>query len=211
MDQNAPMQIILVRHGETALNAARVLQPPDTPLSALGLQQAGAVARRLAGDGVAGIVSSDLARARQNAEAIAGRCQNLKVVLSPALRERDFGDWRGLPYDSLPADALHTEAAPPGGESAADFAARCSQAWAALLSLQAHLGGALVVVSHGLTIGQWLAGLPLAPGAGQRGERLGNTAVTQVDATAPHTVRLFNCTRHLAAGLQEGAGSLSGG
>lgn len=128
MDQNAPMQIILVRHGETALNAARVLQPPDTPLSALGLQQAGAVARRLAGDGVAGIVSSDLARARQTAEAIAGRCQNLKVVLSPAFRERDFGDWRGLHYDSLPADALHTEAAPPGGESAADFAARCRQA-----------------------------------------------------------------------------------
>ena len=32
----ASMGIVLVRHGETALNVARVLQPADTPLSASG-------------------------------------------------------------------------------------------------------------------------------------------------------------------------------
>jgi hypothetical protein len=42
------MSIILVRHGETALNAARVMQPADTPLSDLGKAQVLAVARRLA-------------------------------------------------------------------------------------------------------------------------------------------------------------------
>ena len=37
------------------------------------------------------------------------------------------------------------------------------------------------------------------------------TAVTLLEATAPHTVRLFNCTRHLVPELQEGDASLSGG
>ncbi|HEY9065800.1 MAG TPA: histidine phosphatase family protein, partial [Burkholderiaceae bacterium] len=41
------MSLLLVRHGETALNATRVLQPADTPLSARGIAQAEAIARRL--------------------------------------------------------------------------------------------------------------------------------------------------------------------
>ena len=58
------MAILLVRHGETALNAARVMQPADTPLSERGLAQARAVARRLAQRGrVAALLSSDLPRA----------------------------------------------------------------------------------------------------------------------------------------------------
>ena len=68
------MSIFLVRHGETALNVARVLQPADTPLSASGVAQAQAVARRLATLGVAGIVSSDLPRAWVTAQAIARAC-----------------------------------------------------------------------------------------------------------------------------------------
>ena len=64
------MAVVLVRHGETALNAARVLQPADTPLSARGVVQAQALARRLAATGrVAAIVSSDLPRAWRTAEA----------------------------------------------------------------------------------------------------------------------------------------------
>jgi broad specificity phosphatase PhoE len=42
------LSIILIRHGETASNAARVLQFPDTPLSERGLAQARAVAKRFA-------------------------------------------------------------------------------------------------------------------------------------------------------------------
>ena len=41
-------ELWLIRHGETALNVARVLQPADTPLSARGIAQAEALARRLA-------------------------------------------------------------------------------------------------------------------------------------------------------------------
>jgi len=66
------MAILLVRHGETALNAARIMQPADTPLSERGHAQAQAVARRLAArGGVAAVLGSDLPRAWQTAEAIA--------------------------------------------------------------------------------------------------------------------------------------------
>jgi len=61
------MSILLIRHGETALNAARVVQPADTPLSERGAAQAAALARRLADFGIAAILSSDLPRAAQTA------------------------------------------------------------------------------------------------------------------------------------------------
>ena len=205
------MSIILVRHGETALNVSRVLQPPDTPLSQRGHAQARAVAERLSNEHVAALVSSDLLRARQTADAIALLGHGLTVVPWTGLRERDFGDWRGQSYDALPVDPLRMERAPPGGESQAAFAERCRIAWADLVALRACLDGALVVVSHGLTIRQLMADLPTAAGAAGVEGRLGNTAVTVLDASSPHTVRLFNCTRHLVSGLKEDETSLSGG
>jgi broad specificity phosphatase PhoE len=47
------MPILLIRHGETDSNAARIVQTPDVPLSARGVAQAERLARRLAGAGVA--------------------------------------------------------------------------------------------------------------------------------------------------------------
>ena len=40
------MTLLIIRHGETPLNVARVLQPADTPLSANGLAQAAALAQQ---------------------------------------------------------------------------------------------------------------------------------------------------------------------
>jgi broad specificity phosphatase PhoE len=205
------MSIILVRHGETALNVSRVLQPPDTPLSQRGQSQARAVALRLSSEPVAALVSSDLLRARQTADAIALHGRGLTVAPWTGLRERDFGDWRGQPYDALPVDPLRMAQAPPGGESQAAFAKRCRLAWADLVQLRSRLDGALVVVTHGLTIRQLMADLPAASGTAALAGRLGNTAVTVLDASSPHTVRLFNCTRHLVSGLKEDETSLSGG
>ncbi|MGD9832197.1 MAG: histidine phosphatase family protein, partial [Piscinibacter sp.] len=141
------MRLLLVRHGETALNAARILQPPDTPLSARGLAQARALARRLAGEPIAAIWSSDLPRAWQTAEAVAaGR----SIAAEPLLQERNFGDLRGRAYDSLGFDPLAGSEAPPGGESLAEFEARIDRAVDLALSELAGLPGALVLVTHGL-------------------------------------------------------------
>lgn len=205
------MSLLLIRHGETPLNVARVLQPADTPLSAHGRAQAAALAQRLRGSGLAAIVSSDLPRALETAQAIAAAC-GLPVVTTPLLHERNFGDLRGLPYDSLDHDPLTATSAPPGGESSAEFRQRCTAAWALVLQQRAAAGGTLAVVTHGLVIREWLVGGPLQVDGGLVvPARLGNTSVTEASAQPPHTVRRVNCLLHLDAGVGEDAASLSGG
>ena len=205
------MTLLIIRHGETALNVTRVLQPADTPLSARGLAQAQALAEHLRGAGLAAILSSDMPRALATAQAIAQVC-GLQVETTPLLHERNFGDLRGRPYDSLDHDPLTAVTAPPGGESAAEFRARCAAAWAVLTAHQARAGGPLAVVTHGLVIRHWLHDGPLAvPGGMALPTGLANTSLTLVAGAAPHTVRLLGCTAHLVGGVGEDSASLSGG
>lgn len=204
------MSILLIRHGETALNAARVLQPADTPLSPLGLRQANALAARLGGLGLAGIVSSDLPRAWQTAQA-ASAVTGLAVTASALLHERNFGDLRGQAYDSLGFDPLAMDAAPSGGESARAFALRVAQAFEMLVALRATLPGPLAVVTHGLLIHAMLERHAAVPTSLALPERLSNASLTILSALPPHTATLLDCTAHLQAGAHPTAHGLSGG
>ena len=196
------MTLLIIRHGETPLNVARVMQPADTPLSANGLAQAGLLAQRLAAGQPhrpTAIVSSDLPRALQTAQAIAA-ATGLPITTSALLHERNFGDLRGQPYDTLGFDPLTREEAPPNGESIPQFAARCAAAWAWVLQQHAALGSGavLAVVSHGLVIKQWLLhGTLQVPAALALPERMSNTSLTIATAAARHTVHLIDCTAHL--------------
>jgi 2,3-bisphosphoglycerate-dependent phosphoglycerate mutase len=145
------MTILFIRHGETALNAARTLQPANTPLSANGLAQAQAVANRLATLGIVHILSSDLPRALQTAQAIAA-ATGAPVETTALLHERNFGDLRGQPYDALGFDPLQAEDAPPGGESGQAFRDRVARAFAQAVQKRSGLSGRLAVVTHGLVI-----------------------------------------------------------
>jgi broad specificity phosphatase PhoE len=206
--------LLIIRHGETPLNVARVMQPADTPLSANGLAQAALLAQRLAGGQPlrpAGIVSSDLPRALQTAQALAA-ATCLAITTSALLHERNFGDLRGQPYDTLGFDPLTRAEAPPNGESIPQFAARCAAAWAWVLQQQAALGGPLAVVTHGLVIKHWLQHGPLqVPATLVLPDRLSNTSLTVANAAAPHTASLVDCTDHLVGDVQADAKSLSGG
>ena len=204
------MSLFLIRHAETALNAARVLQLPDTPLSAHGLRQADALARRLAAQGLAAIVSSDLPRARATAEAVAAAA-GLSVIASPLLRERNFGELRGRPYDELGFDPLTMDTAPPGGESAAAFAQRVADAFAMLVALRATLPGPLAVVTHGLVIRAILAAHGVLPAGTELPRRIGNTSATILSELPPHRVLRLDCTAHLDPDAREDAAGLSGG
>lgn len=205
------MTIILVRHGETALNAARVMQPAATPLSARGQAQAQAVAQRLARHGrIGAILSSDLPRAWLTAEAIAAALA-LPIEASALLQERNFGELRGRPYDDLGFDPLVMPQAPTGGESAAAFAQRVHEAYREMLQRHARLDGDLVVVTHGLLIRTLLAG-PLQLGVDTLvGLHLANTSLSIFDAAPPHVLHVLNCTRHLDAAAHDDAFGLSGG
>lgn len=205
------MSLLIIRHGETPLNVARVLQPADTPLSARGRQQAHALARRLQGQRLAAVLSSDLPRALHTATAVAA-ASGLTVLTSPLLQERNFGDLRGQAYDSLGFDPLGVDAAPPGGESMAEFQARCDRAWAWLLLLQAAVGGPVAVVSHGLVIRHWLhRGAMALPDGLAAPAHLPNACLTVAAATPPHAVVLLADTAHLDGGVGLDAASLSGG
>lgn len=224
------MSILLIRHGETALNVARVLQPADTPLSARGVAQAEALARRLAGLHVVHIVSSDLPRALATAQVIAA-ATGAPLSTTPLLHERNFGDWRGQPYDVMSIDPLTLQTAPPGGESAADFQARVAQAWAHVVALAlalpvgptsarvdapassapVALPAALVVVTHGLVLGAMLTRHARLPDGSPPPTHLRNTGLSIVEAHPPHAARLVDCTRHLNDQTLDDARALSGG
>ena len=113
------MAIYLIRHGETAGNATRVVQVPEIPLSPNGIHQARRLARRLAGEGIGQILSSDLARAAMTAEAVA-ETTGAPIRYDALLHERNFGDVRGTPYAELSVDLFAPDYDPPGGEIVRD-------------------------------------------------------------------------------------------
>lgn len=204
------MSILLIRHGETALNVARVLQPAATALSARGVAQAEALARRLAAMDVAAIVSSDLPRAARTAEAIAA-ATGASIETSALLQERNFGDWRGQSYDSMSIDPLTMLDAPPGGESVATFEQRVAQAFAHVVQLRSARGGNLVVVTHGLVLRAMLAAHVHLPANMALPTQLGNTSLSIIGALPPHAASLVNCTRHLEPETRDDPHALSGG
>jgi broad specificity phosphatase PhoE len=191
--------IQLVRHGETALNAARVVQPEDTLLNAQGLRQAERVAARLAELSVAQLLSSDLPRARMTADAI-GRATGAVVEQTSLLQERNFGALRGRPYAEIGRDIFAPDYVPPDGEAWIEFDARVARAWARVVELAATLSGNLAVVTHGLvcrSIAEQFLALP--PGQSVP-LRWGNTSLTLCDPAPPHAVHLLNSTAHLELG-----------
>lgn len=156
----SPTTILLIRHGETAWNAERRLQGHlDIALNAEGERQAALLGAALAAEAIDHIVSSDLRRARQTAEAIA-RVRGAQVGIDPALRERCYGGFEGLLYSEIAARFPRAFAAwqardvdgelPPGenqGESFRQFYDRVTGAIGA--QAKAHRGKTIALVAHG--------------------------------------------------------------
>jgi probable phosphoglycerate mutase len=190
------VSIFLIRHGETVGNASRIVQLPDSPLSPRGVAQAERLAHRLAHEGIARIVSSDLARAKTTAEHLQ-RVTGAPLTFDPLLHERNFGDIRGTAYAELGFDMFEPDYAPPNGESWPVFHARVDRAWALVQELAAATAGHLAVVTHGLVCRSLATRhLVLADGV-MVPERWENTSLTIIDGPAPWRVRLLNCIAHL--------------
>jgi probable phosphoglycerate mutase len=194
------MTILLVRHGETDGNAARILQRPDVPLNPRGARQADQLARRLCGQGFVAILCSDLLRARMTAEPIAAG-SGIAIEENPLLQERNFGDLRGMPYAALAEDPFGPDVAPPNGEDWPTFHARVAEAFAFIVSRRRSTNGALVVITHGLVCHAVVERHTQVADGAVVPERFDNTSVTVLHEDAPHRVSLLNCTRHLATSL----------
>ncbi|NKC15249.1 MAG: histidine phosphatase family protein [Gammaproteobacteria bacterium] len=199
------MSILLIRHGETAMNAARTIQFPDTPLSERGQEQTRRVGERLSTAPIAQILVSDYARAAATAQAVQ-RATGAPLEVMEGLRERHFGDLRGRAFADLGLDPFAEGYHPPGGESWPQFDARVEQAWAAVTARAGGLDGDLAVISHGLVIRcicERIVGYP--PDVDPLTAVFLNTCVTVFDGPPWH-ISLLGCVRHLEDGLAvEGA------
>lgn len=203
------MSILIIRHGETAGNANRVVQHPETPLSERGMAQAGLLGRRLADAGITRIVASDYARAAMTAAAVA-EATGLPIESDPLLRERNFGEIRGRAYADLDFDLMAPDYAPPGGEDWPSFHGRVDRAWQRVRETRAAQDGVLAVVTHGLVCFSLVARQLHLAEAGEPAMGFGNTSVTVVRAEPPWQIELLNCTAHLDADNADDAEAISG-
>jgi broad specificity phosphatase PhoE len=195
------MTILLVRHGETDGNAARILQRADVPLNERGMRQAEQLARRLFAHGFVRIVSSDLLRARMTAAPLAA-LSGIAIEESPLLQERNFGDLRGMPYAELRENPFGPDFMPPKGEDWPTFHARVADAFTFIVSRRRGVNGTLVVVTHGLVCRALVERHALLPKGVVAPERFDNTSVTVLHEDAPHGVSLLNCTQHLMTSIE---------
>jgi len=201
-----PPVVILVRHGESQHHVLGLTGGwTDTPLTQLGEKQARLVAARLRrelGDAPVRVVTSDLVRAAQTAEAIAAAF-GVTAELDDRLREHNNGEAANLTHDEararwpewygepLPLDTVIY----PGSETARAFFERC----AGFIDDLVYDGRTPIVVTHGGTlnclIARWL-GFPvevLEP----IGFEFHTASITVVrDAPYPRLERL-NDTGHL--------------
>lgn len=142
-------ELLLVRHGRTAMNASGALQGRiDIPLDDVGVAQAVALGHQLATSGASRVVSSPLQRARRTAELVAEPL-GLAVDIDDRLVEIDYGTWDTRPLRDIdPADWAAWRAdpdfAPPGGESLVAVTARATDFAAAALGIDA----TTIAVSH---------------------------------------------------------------
>lgn len=140
-------EIYLVRHGETDWNRARRIQGrTDVPLNDTGREQARRTAELLARRSWDAVLTSPLSRARETAQIIAERLGLGEPAEVPALVERNYGAAEGLNFAQI--DARYPEGTEvPGRESRTAVAERVMPELRRIA--EEHLGGALVIVSHG--------------------------------------------------------------
>jgi probable phosphoglycerate mutase len=203
-------ELILIRHGETDWNRELRFQGQlDVPLNATGLEQARRVAERLAQEPLHQLVSSDLQRARQTADAVAQRQRpqvQLDPVLDAALREQHFGMAEGMRAPDIKTEhpqaweqwvRFDADYAFEGGESTRAFHARVMTAVRALV--QKHPQQTLVVVTHGGVLDmiyRSALGLSLS---GPRLSEIPNAGVSRVRIEAESIAILsWADTQHLA-------------
>lgn len=120
------MRLYLVRHGQTDWNVQKRAQGhTDRPLDELGQEQARRTGQVFLDLPIERLMTSDLLRASQTAEAVA-TATKIPLEITPLLRERGFGDWEGQPFAEIAirfgfeADfkGVHrNEVTPPRGES----------------------------------------------------------------------------------------------
>ena len=198
-------QLLLVRHGQTALSRSDAFcGSSEVPLTELGREQAQKVARRLASTHIDVLYSSPQGRAIETATPIADAL-GLELQTREALREMDFGLWEGrvhaefaqeFPQEMQAWDSGYWTVNPPDGETQQAVIARMDPAVLELLTT--HVGQRILLVGHRtalrLLIGHMLdMSLPVS-----RGLHLDPTSLSRLRIEGTEVrLTLYNDTSHL--------------
>lgn len=161
--------LYLLRHGATDNN---LMKPPklqgrgiDLPLSAEGRRQAECAAKALAGQTIAAVYSSTLARAKETAT-IVGLPHRHEVVTNELIVEVDVGRWEMRSWVDIEVEepeAYRLFQEDPGthgyagGENLRQVYDRVAPVFESLM--QAHLGEQIVIVGHNVVNRAYLAGV----------------------------------------------------
>ena len=194
----------LVRHGETASNAAGLWQgrQGDDPLNERGRTQSLAAAKALSESSASALYASDLRRAAETAGIIGARL-GLPVQTHPGLREYGFGEIEGATTSEALARwrkllrrwRTDPSAKPPGGESAIEFTQRVGTALQEIVDR--HQDENLIVVAHGGSLSVGLAVLVGEPG-NWRDYQMSNCGISIIDLGPDRRILTFDETSHLA-------------
>ncbi len=142
-------RLYLVRHAHHAGQGR--IAGPESPLTALGVRQARALARRLRGLDFRALYSSPYLRALETARVLA-RALGTEVRVDERLREWEAGAWTGLSAQELELlpdglrPARDPNFAPPDGESALDVQRRVQDVLDDIR--RRHSEGNVLLVSH---------------------------------------------------------------
>lgn len=161
-DRTRRRTVVLVRHGQTALNAeGRLRGLADPELTPTGIEQAHDTADALRRLDVGRVISSPLLRAVATAQIIAD-VTGAEFAVDPAWTDRDYGPWTGHRTADVIARWGGVNAA-PGVEARPDVTDRALRALAAVLDAPAH--APTVVVTHDAIIRSLIGSLrpDLAP------------------------------------------------
>ena len=142
----APLQIYLVRHGQTEWSlSGQHTGRSDIPLTAHGEDEARALEPHFHGLGFSHVLTSPRQRARQTA-ALAGL--GAQATVEPDLAEWDYGDYEGRRSVEIRAERPDWDILRhgcPHGESPAQITARADR----MVALLSSLSGRITVFSHG--------------------------------------------------------------
>lgn len=203
-------RVVLVRHAETAENAAgRFLGRSDPGLSPTGVGQAERLASVFTPGGSHRILSSPARRALETAQLLGLHAP----VIEADLREIDFGAWEGLTQaevserdpENFRAFAGGDIDGFPGGETVAAVADRT------VAVLDAHRPDSLVVVTHATVVRilvTALVGLPVSSYRSAFG-RPGHVSLTELEQHEGGW-RLLTYDSRPIRDIPEGAGGASG-
>ena len=202
------MELYLVRHGQSEGNIKKVNEGwGDGALTELGRRQAERVGHRFSTVAVDRIISSDLQRAKQTADAIAAHHPNATFTMNEGLREWNLGTHEGSPYGTI---FKEMDAGPHGrldhpianGETIREFKERVHRTVDSII--RAHPDETVVIVTHGGFVLNALVHLLELPDERFAEFDPENTGVAYLTAGDEVTLHYKNSVEHLSEDMRSG-------